>query len=173
LREAAFHKSAKTMKQITEKEALLRLSALCSQAEHCTYEMEEKLRGWGMSEEVIARIVEYLVIHKFVDDERFAHAFAIDKIRYNKWGRRKVEQALWAKRISEDTRRAVLDSISDEEYMNVLRPLLRSKRKNTKASNDYELKSKLIRFAMGHGFTIDLIRQCLDGADDMDVEEYV
>lgn len=161
------------MKQITKKEALLRLSALCSQTEHCTYEMEEKLRGWGMSEEDNACIMEYLVSHKFVDDERFAHAFAMDKIRYNKWGRRKVEQALWAKRINEDIRRTVLDDISDEEYLNVLQPLLKSKRKSTKASSDYELNSKLIRFAMGRGFTIDLIRRCLDGADDIEVENDV
>lgn len=83
------------MKEMTEQEARLRLSAICSQAEHCSHEMVEKMRRWGVAEEAQARIMEYLTTNRFVDDERFARAFAIDKIKYNKWGRRKVEQAMW------------------------------------------------------------------------------
>lgn len=79
------------MKDITEKDALLRLSALCSQAEHCSYEMTEKMRRWGMADTAVARVMEYLMEHKFVDDERYARAFVKDKIKYNKWGRRKVD----------------------------------------------------------------------------------
>lgn len=159
------------MKQITEKEALLRLSALCSQAEHCSYDMEEKMRRWDMDEQAIARVMEYLTKHQFVDDKRFAHAFAMDKIHYNKWGRRKVEQALWSKHIADDTRSEVLDSIDDEEYLQVLRPLLKSKSRSIKANSDYERNTKLVRFAMGRGFTYDIIRQCLDGADEIEIDE--
>ena len=64
----------KAMKEMTEKEALLRLSALCSQAEHCSYEMAEKMRRWGLGDEAAARVMEYLTEHKFVDDERYARA---------------------------------------------------------------------------------------------------
>lgn len=159
------------MKRLTEKEAIVRLSALCSQAEHCAYEMEEKMRRWELDEETAARVVEYLTEHKFIDDRRFARAFAIDKVRYNKWGRRKVEQALWAKHIDEDIRREALDEIGDEEYLRVLRPLLAGKRRSTRAASDYELNSKLIRFAIGRGFTIDLVRQCLGGDGDYGIEE--
>ena len=159
------------MKQTTEKEAMLRLSALCSQAEPCTYEMREKMRRWQLAEEAQDRVMEYLAKHKFVDDERFARYFAIDKVRYNKWGRRKVEQALWAKHIDDDIRSRVLDDISDEEYLKVLRPLLRSKLRSVKADNDYERNLKLTRFALGRGFTMDLIRQCLDGTGEVEVED--
>jgi len=159
------------MKQMTEKEAILRLSAMCSQAEHCSFEMEEKLRRWELDEESAAHVMEYLKENHFIDDERYAHAFAIDKIRYNKWGRRKVEQALWAKHIAEDIRKTVLDGIDEEEYLRVLRPLLTSKRKSTRAASDYELNNKLIRFAIGRGFTIDLIRRCIDYDGDIDIEE--
>lgn len=159
------------MKQMTEKEAMLRLSTLCSHTEHCAYEMEEKMRRWDMSDEAIAHVIELLTKQKFIDDERFARIFALDKIRYNKWGRRKVEQALWMKHIDEDIRKRVLDEIDDEEYMQVLRPLLKSKRKTTKAASDYELNTKLMRFAIGRGFSVSQIRQCLDGADDIDVDE--
>lgn len=154
------------MKKITPKEALLRLSTLCAQSEHCSYEMEEKMRRWELTDAEIATVMEQLVKQKFVDDERYARAFAKDKLKYNKWGRRKIDQAMWAKRIDETTRHAVLDDISDEEYLSVLRPLLKSKRRSVKAANEYELNNKLARFALGHGFTFDLVRQCLGDVDD-------
>ena len=130
--------------------------------------MLEKLHRWEVDEEAQARIMQRLVKDRYVDDERYARAFVLDKIRYNKWGRRKVEQALWQKHIDESIRQQVLDDVSDEEYLNVLRPLLKQKRKTTKAQSDYELNQKLLRFAVGRGFTFDIIRQCMDVEDDTD-----
>lgn len=150
----------------SENEAYLTLATLCAQAEHCQYEMVEKMRRWELSEEAQARVMQRLVAERYVDDERFARAFVKDKIRYNKWGRRKVEQALWAKHINEDIRQRVLDEVDDVEYISVLRPLLKQKRKSTKANSDYELNGKLIRFAMGRGFTMDIIKQCIDVEDE-------
>ena len=158
------------MKQKSENDAYLTLAAICAQAEHCQWEMLEKMRRWELPEDAQARVMERLVKERYVDDERFARAFVMDKIRYNKWGRRKVEQALWQKRIDEDIRKCVLDEVDDEEYLKVLQPLLKQKRKSTKAQSDYELNQKLIRFALGRGFTFDIIRQCLD-VEDME-EEY-
>ena len=150
------------MKQKTEQEAYLILAALCAQAEHCQWEMTEKMRRWELSDEAQTRVMERLVRERYVDDERYARAFVKDKVRYNKWGRRKVEQVLWQKHIDEDIRQRVLDEVDNEEYLTVLRPLLKQKRKTTKASSDYELNQKLLRFALSRGFTFDLIRQCLD-----------
>ena len=154
------------MKQKTEQEAYLTLAALCAQAEHCQYEMTEKMRRWEVSDDAQARVMQRLVSERYVDDERYARAFVKDKVRYNKWGRRKVEQALWQKYIDEDIRQRVLDEVEDEEYLNVLRPLLKQKRKSTKANSDYELNQKLVRFALSRGFTFDIIRQCLDVSEE-------
>ena len=151
----------------TENEAYLALAALCAQAEHCQYEMLEKMRRWELPEDAQARVMAKLIKERYVDDERYAQAFVKDKIRYNKWGRRKVEQALWQKRVDEDIRKRVLDDVDDDEYLNVLRPLLKQKRKTIKAKNDYELNQKLIRFAVGRGFTFDIIRQCIDVDDEL------
>lgn len=159
------------MKQKTEQEAYLTLAALCAQAEHCQWEMTEKMRRWELTEEAQARVMERLTKERYVDDERYARAFVKDKVRYNKWGRRKVEQALWQKRIDEDIRQRVLDEVDDEEYLSVLRPLLKQKLKSTKASNDYELNQKLMRFALSRGFTFDIIRQCLDVDDEGELVE--
>ena len=151
----------------TENEAYLALAALCAQAEHCQYEMLEKMRRWELPEEAQARVMAKLVKERYVDDERYAQAFVKDQIRYNKWGRRKVEQALWQKRIDEEIRNSVLNDVDDEEYLSVLSPLLKQKRKTIKAKNDYELNQKLVRFALGRGFTFDIIRQCLDVDDEL------
>ena len=159
------------MKEVSEQGAFLQLSALCAQAEHCQHEMLEKMQKWGLGEEAQARVMSKLVSGRYVDDERYARAFVSDKVRYNKWGRRKVEQALWQKRIDEDIRQRVLDEIDDSEYLSVLRPLLQQKRKSIRAGSDYEMNQKLVRFALGRGYTFDIIRQCLD-VDGNDEDEF-
>lgn len=155
-------------KQMTEQEAYLQLAAICAQAEHCEQEMRDKMKRWELDETVQNRIIERLVKERYIDNERYARAFVKDKIRYNKWGRRKVQQGLWMKRIDASIQQQVLDEIDEKEYLDVLRPLLKQKRKSTKASSDYELNQKLVRFALGRGFTFDIIRQCLDVDEEMD-----
>ena len=157
-------------KDMTEQEAYLQLAALCAQAEHCQQEMRDKMRRWELDETVQNRIIDRLIKERYVDDERYARAFVKDKIRYNKWGRRKVQQALWQKHIDADVQQRVLDEIDEKEYLDVLRPLLKQKRKSIKAESDYELNQKLVRFALGRGFGFDIIRQCLN-VDDIDIED--
>lgn len=160
------------MKEVTEQGAYLQLAQLCARSEHCQYELTEKMRRWGMSNEVQARVMARLVGERYVDDERYARAFVRDKIRYNKWGRRKVEQGLWAKHIDDDIRERVLGEVGDDEYLGVLRPLLQQKRRSVKADSDYELNQKLVKFALSRGFTYDIIRQCISGdIDDVDEED--
>ena len=159
------------MKEVTEQGAYLQLAQLCARAEHCQYELIEKMRRWEMSDEAQARVMQRLVSERYVDDERYARAFVRDKIRYNKWGRRKVEQALWMKHIDDDIRSRALSEIDDEEYLSVLRPLLKQKRRSIKAASDYELNQKLVKFAHSRGFTYDIIRQCVDGDVDEVYEE--
>ena len=154
--------------QVTEKEALLRLSALCVRGEHCSYEMEEKMRRWGMDAEAQARVLDALRRGKFVDDERYARAFVSDKIRYNKWGRRKVEQGLWAKRIDGEVRRRVLDEVPDADYLAVLRPLLKARARSARGADPAALNRSLVRYALGRGFDYRLVRQCIDVPDDME-----
>ena len=154
-------------KETTEQEAYLQLAALCAQAEHCQQEMRDKMKRWGMAIEVQERVIARLVKERYVDDERYARAFVKDKIRYNKWGRRKVQQGLWMKRIDDDIQQRVLNEVDDAEYLAVLKPLLKQKAKSVKAESDYELNQKLVRFAFGRGFTYDIFRQCLDVDEEM------
>lgn len=156
------------MKEVTEQGAYLQLAQLCARSEHCQHDMLEKMRRWEMPDEAQARVMQRLISEHYVDDERYARAFVRDKILYNKWGRRKVEQALWQKRIDDDIRQRVLNEVDDEEYAGVLRPLLKQKRRTLKAASDYELNQKLVRFALSRGFTYDIIHKCLDVNVDME-----
>lgn len=154
-------------KETTEQEAYLQLAALCAQTEHCQQEMRDKMKRWEMAPEVQERVIARLIKERYIDDERYARAFVKDKIRYNKWGRRKVQQGLWMKRIDDDIQQRVLNEVDDAEYLAVLKPLLKQKAKSVKAESDYELNQKLVRFAFGRGFTYDIIRQCLDVDEEM------
>ena len=156
-------------KEMTEQEAYLQLAAICAQAEHCEQEMHDKMKRWELDETVQNRIIDRLTKERYIDHERYARAFVKDKIRYNKWGRKKVQQALWMKRIDQDIQQRVLDEIDEKEYLDVLRPLLKQKRKSIKAESDYEMNQKLVRFALSRGFTFDIIRQCLNVDE---IEEY-
>ena len=154
-------------KEKTEQEAYLQLAAMCAQAEHCEQEMRDKMKRWAIEPDAQDRVIARLIKERYIDNERFARAFVKDKIRYNKWGRRKVMQALWMKRIDDDILHQVLDEIDDKEYIDVLIPLLKQKRKAIKAKSDYELNQKLVRFALGRGFDFSIICQCMDVDDEM------
>lgn len=150
----------------TEEQALLALTALCSQGEHCYREMQEKMQRWGITEEAQTRILQYLEDERYIDEERFCRAFVHDKMEYNGWGKRKIEQALWLKGIPSAISSPVLNSIELDEWTRKLQPILKAKKRSIKADNEYEMNQKLARFALSRGFTFDVIRNC-----DIDCDE--
>jgi len=151
---------------MTAVQAYQRLTALCARGEHCQYDLTEKMRQWGMAPEEQAQVMERLVRERYVDDERYARAYVQDKVDYAHWGRRKIEQGLWQKHIDDTVARQALDDVDAQRWADVLRPLLKQKRRSTRAASEYELTMKLIKFAMGRGFTMDVIRQCLEVEDE-------
>lgn len=149
------------MQQIDEKEALQRLTLLCSQGEHCEKEMLEKMRRWEMSDEAQAHVMEVLVTERYIDNVRYCRGFIHDKMEYNRWGQRKIEQALWAKGIGRSISAPLFAEIEEERWTDILRPLISQKRKSTKGRNDYEINQKLLRFAIGRGFSFSQARECI------------
>ena len=149
-------------KEKSYEQILSTLTALCSGAEHCEHEMREKMRRWGVDNSTQQKVIDYLVAEHYIDEHRYCRAFVREKIRFNHWGQRKIEQALYAKRIDRSVQTEVLSEVSDEEYVEVLSSLLRTKESSIKANSDYEKYQKLIRFALGRGFTFNIIKQCLD-----------
>ena len=129
--------------------------------------MLEKMRRWQLSEDVRERVLDRLIDEKFVDDERFARLFVREKIRFDRWGRRKIEQALYQKGVASDISRRVLDEVDDEAYVAELKKLIAAKRRSVQAESDYEMRAKLTKYALGRGFDYNVIRLCIDGADEL------
>lgn len=148
--------------KMTEEQILIKLSGICARGEHCREEMRQKMVRWGIDEATQKRVLTTLVDEKFIDEERYARFFINDKVKFNHWGRRKVEQALWAKRIPREVYEPLLDEVSAASYEEVLLPLLRTKQRSVKGSSDYEIRMKLIRFALQRGFSYEQAEHCLD-----------
>ena len=147
---------------MTEEQVLNKLTTLCARGEHCQQEMLDKMRRWEIDESVQARVMEYLLKEKFIDEERYARCFVEEKIKFNGWGRKKVEQALYMKRIPSSIYNPILDEVDEKNYEEILRPLLEAKRKTVTGKSEYEIRGKLIRFALSRGFEMDEILKILD-----------
>lgn len=152
--------------QLTDEEALNRVASYCSAAEHCRAEISEKLQRWGIAYETITGILNRLEVEKYIDDERYCRAFINDKFHFDKWGKMKIAQGLYMKKIASDMAWRHLNEIDQQEYLSVLRSLLASKRKSIHASSEFELNGKLMRFAISRGFELKDIRLCIDLPDD-------
>lgn len=146
---------------IDEEKALQRLAALCAKSEYCTADADEKMQRWGLGEEARKRVIDYLVKNHYIDNRRYCRAFIEDKITFNHWGSRKIQQALWMKHIPENLASEAIAEVPPERFLEVLRPLLKEKLPTIHADTDYQRDMKLIKFALGRGFTIEEIRQCM------------
>lgn len=148
-------------KQISEAKVFSRMSHLCAKKECCVYDIETKLNRFDLDTEIIERIINQLKKEKYIDELRFTKSFIHDKVRFNKWGKIKIEYALRQKRISESTISEAFSNFSDEELTHSLQDLMQAKWKTIKGSSIYERQNKLIRFAMSRGFEMKDILYCM------------
>ena len=146
---------------ISEEKALQRMARICSMREYAAGDISEKLRRMRLEEDAIARIIKKLVSNKYIDDERFARSFVSDKLRFNKWGKVKIEFALRQKRISQEIIDTVFSEFDRESLSASLKRLLTDKAKSVKGASEYEKNTKLIRFALNRGFSMDDTLKCL------------
>lgn len=145
---------------ITTENAIARLEALCARAEHCSFELSTKLRGWGITGASAEKIINHLIDNRFVDDLRFAQSFVRDRYRFSGHGRRKIILALIAKHIPRDIIDTALEEIDDKIYFDNLCHII-----NRKASSldmtIYDNRNKVYRYAIGRGFESSLIVRAL------------
>lgn len=148
--------------KLSEQNALYRVAAYCSKAERCEYDVRKKLINWELSEEEQNRILKRLKDEKYLDNTRFCRSFINDKVKYNKWGEKKIIFELRKKRISEQDYSPFLEELSKDDFEEQLIHILKVKNRTTKAKDNYDRKTKLIRFALGRGFSMDLVMKCVD-----------
>ena len=149
-------------KECTVEEARLKAEAYCAMSEHCTDDVCRKLEQWGVPLAEFDSILEHLKKEKFVDDRRYAIAFVRDKYRFNQWGRIKIAQSLRLKQIDSEDIKLAMEEVDEAEYLDILTSVIRRKLPAVKAVNDYERRGKLVRFAVGRGYEVEKILQCLN-----------
>jgi regulatory protein len=143
------------------KTVLGKAMAACSRRELCSSEILTMTEAWGASAAESRKILKALTDENFINEERYAAAFVSDKFSHNKWGKLKISMHLKAKRIPSELIKDALDAIDDEIYMKMIKDLISSHRRQVKAKNNYELKSKLLRYGMSKGFESHLLYDIL------------
>ena len=151
---------------MNEKEALQKVEAYCSTGEHCESEVREKLKRMEIEPDVVVKIIRSLKENRFVDDRRYAGAYANDKLRFSKWGRLKIAIGLKHKQISQEVIDDVLSNLDEAEYNDILRQVIVSRRKSINGNTDYECNIKLLKSVAGRGFEISLIRKSIYFVED-------
>lgn len=141
----------------TKEEVLNHLESRCSVMEMCMWDVRRKLDAQELTAEEKEWIVKRLVEEKFIDEQRYAKAFVLDKFRFSGWGRMKITQTLRMKRIGSQQIAEALEEIDEDEYRECLRKLLQDKRRTVKGRTAWEVNGKLIRFAVGRGFETSVV----------------
>lgn len=129
----------------------------CSSAEQCVYTVRKKMYEWGVDEEERDYIIGELIADGFINEGRYAEAFARGKFRMLGWGRNKIRYHLKANQVSDQNIRLALETIDDEEYIRVLQNLLQRKWDSMKGSNILQKKQKTMVYLVQKGFETDLI----------------
>lgn len=155
----------------SETQALAKFAAYCSKAERAEYDIRRKADNWEIPSEVINRIVDRLKSENYLNEERYCLSFINDKMKFNRWGEKKIRFELKRKHISESVINSCFMNINREQFESPLFGLLSSKIKTVKASNDYERNAKLIRFAMSRGYSYEQIKTTLQKLN-IDDDEY-
>jgi regulatory protein len=114
-------------KQLSKEQALQKLRHYCSYQERCHAEVKEKLYSFGLYKQVVEECISQLIEENYLNEERFAVAFAGGKFRIKHWGRKKIQQELKQKRVSEYCIRKALQEIDEEQYIKTLDKLASKK----------------------------------------------
>lgn len=131
-----------------------RMRGLCSRREYCRQDIMKKvLAALGGDADEAGRIMDRLVEEKYIDDLRYASAFARDKSSIAGWGATKIRYMLAAKGIDRETIAAALQEVDEGKASDRLEKLLSAKVRSLK--DDPQCRMKLLRFALGRGYQYD------------------
>lgn len=131
-----------------------RLRRLCSRREYCMSDILKKaMTALEGNRDEAQKILDVLVSEKYVDDKRYAAAYAREKAMISGWGETKIRYMLSAKRIDRSIVDQALTEIDADKADSRLQKILENKAKSLK--EDPQMRLKLIRFVLGRGYKYD------------------
>jgi regulatory protein len=149
-------------KQLTKEQSLQKLKHYCAYQERSHAEVREKLYALGVWKKDHDEIIATLIEENYLNEERFAIAYAGGKFRVKQWGRVKIKYELKQKQVSEYSIKKAMKQIDEEEYLKVLNKLAKEKYQSLKTEQWIIRKKKTMDYLMGKGFESGLITEVLN-----------
>lgn len=147
----------------TAQQALQSLMRLCSRSEKSTGDALRLMRTWGVPEAEQRGVLDKLIADRYIDNRRYAEAYTREKSQLAGWGERKIAMQLRLKGVEHETISAVVaELMADDSMAERLHEKLTKKLRTVKAVNDYELRGKLLRYALGLGYDYDMAAEAVE-----------
>ncbi len=147
----------KPKKKLTPNQATIKAQLSCAYQERCQQEMRDKLYEWGLHSNDVENIIANLISDNFLNEERFAKAFAGGKFRIKKWGRVKIKIELKKRKISDYCIKKGMQEIDDTDYIKTLKSILVKKLKENPKGKEQVRNYKAAQYAISRGYEGDLV----------------
>lgn len=149
-------------KFLTKEQALQKLRQYCAYQERSHNEVRQKLYEIGLHKLHHDEIISTLIEEDYLNEERFAKAFAGGKFRMKDWGRKKIYYALKEKKVSEYSISQAMKEIDEEEYIKNLKELAEEKYESLKNEQHLVRKKKTIDYMIQKGYEFDLVTKAIN-----------
>ncbi|MCX6294519.1 MAG: regulatory protein RecX [Bacteroidetes bacterium] len=156
----------KPKKKLTPNQALTKAQLSCAYQERCQQEMRDKLYEWGLYSNDVENIIANLISDNYLNEERFAKAFAGGKFRIKKWGKVKIKIELKKRKLSDYCIKKGLQEIDDKEYTKTLKDIIAKKLKENSKGKQQIRNYKAAQYAMSRGYEGDLVWDTLKELED-------
>lgn len=144
---------------LTEAQALKKLQQYCAYSERCHSDVVNKLYALGVWKKERDGIIASLIEENYLNEERFAKAFAGGHFRQKKWGRNKIIKALQQKQVSPYCIKAGMKEIDETAYTQALKELFQQKWNSLKSEKNRFIKMrKTSDFLIQKGFEAEFFQ---------------
>ncbi len=146
---------------LEKNQALAKAEAFCAYQERSQDEVRQKLYSWNLRSDQVEEMICNLIETNFLNEERFASAYALGKFRMKGWGKIRIKQGLKLKKVSPRLIEKSLKQIDADEYFERLCSILAKKAALTEGSDAYSKRQKLFQYLLSKGYESDLIFDAL------------
>jgi len=143
-------------------QALIKIRHYCAYQERSHHEVREKLFSYGLHADQISEVISGLIQDNFLNEERYAIAFAGGRFRIKGWGKVKIRHALRKEQVSEYCIKKAFQTIDDEAYAKLLQKLYEEKARTLRSEKNMFIRlNKIQQFLLQRGFEPELIREII------------
>jgi regulatory protein len=129
----------------------------CAYQERSQQEVRNRLYSWGLHRQQVEQTIALLITENFINEERFAIAFAGGKFRIKHWGRIKIKAALAQKKVSPYCIKKALEQIPEKDYRNALQKIIVSHGKKIAEKDPVKKNYRIAQYLLSRGFEKELV----------------